>query len=190
VIRLRSATLTLAALAFALGCSSQSSAPGAAHGSSNLQPAPSDDAPERREPPAAEAQAEEEMSAPAAEPAMAAPGGASRAAAAKDKAAAPARMKIAEPMASGLDRDIIRRKVQDHEADLQACVANPELTGTLAVKLEIDARGVIKDVELAPGSEVDEREVVDCILAIVSTWSFAGEAKGKASAEIRLELSN
>ena len=90
--------------------------------------------------------------------------------------------------------EVVRRKAQDHEADIKACHArglagDPNLAGTVAVKLEVDKRGVVKDVELGGDSSLDDREVVDCILELVSKWSFAGEATGKATVELRLELS-
>lgn len=99
-------------------------------------------------------------------------------------------MQIAEPMVNGgLGRDIIRRKAMDHEAELQACHARaPELAGKVAVKLSVDARGLVKDVELSEQSELDNRELVDCILELVSGWSFAGEATAAATVELGIEL--
>lgn len=107
-----------------------------------------------------------------------------------DDALAGSRVQIAEPMVNGgLGRDIIRRKAMDHEADLQACYARaPELAGKVAVKLSVDARGLVKDVELSEQSELDDRELVDCILELVSGWSFAGEATAAATVELGIEL--
>ena len=100
------------------------------------------------------------------------------------------RVQVGEPMINGgLDRDIIRRKAQDHEADLHACLASdPTRAGKLTIKLSVDARGLVKDVELGKDSELDDRELVDCILEHIATWSFAGEATGAATVELALEL--
>jgi hypothetical protein len=188
VIPPRSATLTLVLLALAPGCSSQSSAPGPAHGAAEDKSAS-----ELRKDIAGEAAPQR-----AAEPADASPPTpAPESSAAADAAAAKtaeeralSRVQIGEPMINGgLDRDIIRRKAQDHEAELQACLgSDPTLAGKLAVKLSVDARGVVKDVELGEGSELDDRELVDCILEHVATWSFAGEATAAATVELNLEL--
>ncbi|MFO7561878.1 MAG: AgmX/PglI C-terminal domain-containing protein [Enhygromyxa sp.] len=189
MLRPRTASLTLALLALAAGCSSKSSAP--AERSVDAV-APQESAPEVEgdaspsEPaPAGGAAIEPE---PAAE-ADAAAGPSKAARVPADKALAPSRIQIAEPKTNGgIHRDIIRRKVLDHQADLQACAEGHELGGTLAVKLEVDARGVVGDVELGSQSGLDDREFVDCVLALVSKWSFAGEATAAASVELQFEI--
>ena len=188
MIRPRSATFTLVLLALASGCSGKSSAPGPAHGAADAKSMPL----EQGVAPAPERAAAEPTNAspalPRAETERDAPSGAS--AADKDDALAGSRVQIAEPMINGgLDRDIIRRKAMDHEADLRACHARaPELAGTVAVKLSVDARGLVKDVELGEHSELDDRELVDCILEAVAGWSFAGEATAAATVELGIEL--
>jgi hypothetical protein len=184
MFRPRTLTLTLLLLALAPGCKS-GSAPGAAPASGS-----EDRKSEERKEAATPESAAEPTAAPPPSPE---PGGMQPS---RDKtedrsagdAVAGSRLELAEPMISGgLDRDIIRRKVQDHEADIQACVA-AELAGTVAVKLTIDDRGVVKDVALNEQSKLDNREAVDCILALMSKWSFVGEATGKASVDLQLEL--
>jgi hypothetical protein len=114
---------------------------------------------------------------------------------AEEQAISRSKLELAEPMISGgLDRDLIRRRALDHEADILACHAkaldgNPELFGTLAIELKVDARGVVKDVELGQASELGERELVDCVLELASAWSFVGEATGEATVELGFELS-
>lgn len=189
MLRPRSATLTLALLALAPGCSSQSSAPGGAP-ASNVQPeAPPESveqAPAPASPIAPERERDDDEAAPAAEEAAAAPAPAGGEARKAKDALAPSRLNIEPMIDGGLDRDIIRRKAQDHEVELQACFDRSERAGTVAVKLEVDARGVVKDVELGADSELDDREVVDCVLKLISGWSFAGEATGKATVSLSL----
>ncbi|HLT37441.1 MAG TPA: AgmX/PglI C-terminal domain-containing protein [Enhygromyxa sp.] len=200
MIRSRSASLTLVSFALALGCSSKSSAPSSAEVQPELR---SEAAPVGVSEEAAPADATASQPAPEPEASEredgAPPSGAARkakeASRDRDDALGGSRLRIAEPMVGGgIDRDIIRRKAQDHEADIRACharglEANPELAGTVAVKLEVDARGVVKDVDLGSAGDLTDREVVDCILELVSKWSFAGEATGKATVELKLELS-
>jgi hypothetical protein len=182
MFRPRTLTLTLFLLALASGC--KSSAPGAAPGSEDRK------SEERKQTATPESAAEPTAASP---PAPQPDGMQPQSEKADerrsvDDAVAGSRLELAEPMISGgLDRDIIRRKVQDHEADIQACVT-AELAGTVAVKLTIDDRGVVKDVVLNEETELGDRKAVDCILELMSKWSFVGEATGKASVELQFEL--
>lgn len=190
--RIGSTTLAGVLLALAPACSTSGSPPGSAQEAADdkraPEAAPSGDAVATKEAEAEAAAAGARAPAPAPAPAS------SLREEARDDALASSRLKIGEPVISGgLDRDIIRRKAQDHQAELQACHARalagqPELAGTLAVELDIDARGLVEDVKLAEGSELDDRELVDCILEQLASWSFAGEASEAASVELRLEL--
>jgi hypothetical protein len=185
MFRPRPATLTLVLLALASGC--KSTEPGSASNSAvdrkseerkqAVSPTAADDSTAAE--PAAGSVPPPAPEAEAAKPTVAkeSPG----------DAIADSRIEVAEPMISGgLDRDIIRRKVLDQELDIRACA--PELAGTVVVKLAVDDRGVVKDVELGKDSDLDDREAVDCILALMSKWSFVGEASAKASVELRVEL--
>lgn len=188
--RIGSTTLAGVLLALAPACSTSGSPPGSAQEAADDKRAP-------EAAPSGDAVATEAAKAEAAAAGAPAPAPApasSLSEEARDDALASSRLKIGEPVISGgLDRDIIRRKAQDHQAELQACHARalagqPELAGTLAVELDIDARGLVEDVKLAEGSELDDRELVDCMLEQLASWSFAGEASEAASVELRLEL--
>lgn len=188
--RIGSTTLAGVLLALAPACSTSGSPPGSAQEAADDKRAP-------EAAPSGDAVATEAAKAEAAAAGAPAPAPAPASSLreeARDDALASSRLKIGEPVISGgLDRDIIRRKAQDHQAELQACHARalagqPELAGTLAVELDIDARGLVEDVKLAEGSELDDRELVDCILEQLASWSFAGEASEAASVELRLEL--
>jgi hypothetical protein len=195
VIRPRSATLTLV-LALVSACS-KGSAPGPARGAAD---AVKMEAREQREEapvaPTSEVAAEPTAANPPPPPgpeseakrAESAPGGGGPAA--DVEALTGSRLQLAEPMINGgLDRDIIRRKAQDHDDELRACYErDPKLAGTVAVKLSVDARGKVKDVELGADSELEDREVVDCMLELLAGWSFAGEASSAATVELRFEL--
>lgn len=198
----RSRLLIFTLLALAPGCSAKNSAPGSADKNAMTAPdaAAPEPAPRDGEAAAAPAAAEpleeerelDEVEAEG-EPAR---DKASRAEAslAKDDALAGSRLEIAEPMINGgLNRDIIRRKAQDHEDQIRACharslVGDPDLGGTVALELSVDERGVVKNVELADATDLADEDTVDCILELVSGWSFAGEATGKASVELRFDL--
>lgn len=188
--RIGSTTLAGVLLALAPACSTSGSPPGSAQEAADDKRAP-------EAAPSGDAVATEAAKAEAAAAGAPAPAPAPASSLreeARDDALASSRLKIGEPVISGgLDRDIIRRKAQDHQAELQACHARalagqPELAGTLAVELDVDARGLVEDVKLAEGSELDDRELVDCILEQLASWSFAGEASEAASVELRLEL--
>jgi hypothetical protein len=91
-----------------------------------------------------------------------------------------------EPMIDGgISRDIIRRKAQDHAADLRACGD----AAALAIEFEIDSRGIVTDVELGEGTKLDDKAVVDCILEQIATWTFAAEVTAAAKVELNLDLS-
>lgn len=207
MVRQRSLSLILTSLVLVAGCSSRSSAPGSA--GEKVGNSPGDAAGGKSEDAAAgampgampEATDNKRMVAPKPEPepalddAVAAEHKAVDGEAEEAAAIAGSQLEIAEPMISGgLDRDLIRRKALDHEDEIKAChakalVDNPELFGTLAIELKVDARGVVEDVELGPTSELGERELVDCVLEAVSGWSFVGEATSKASVELSFKLS-
>lgn len=188
--RIGSTTLAGVLLALAPACSTSGSPPGSAQEAADDKRAP-------EAAPSGDAVATEAAKAEAAAAGAPAPAPAPASSLreeARDDALASSRLKIGEPVISGgLDRDIIRRKAQDHQAELQACHARalagqPELAGTLAVELDVDARGLVEDVKLAEGSELDDRELVDCILEQLASWSFAGEASEAASVVLRIEL--
>lgn len=199
----RPLTLTLALLALAPGCSAKKSAPK----SDAVPEAPAKDggAPEDADAIGAAAPAEPEPASPApAESSVKAARELEDESDSKRKPASPpsaqadalagSRVELAEPMINGgLNRDIIRRKAQDHEDDIRACharslVGDPDLAGTVAVELSVDERGVVRDVELADATDLADEDTVDCILELVSGWSFAGEATAKASVELRFDL--
>jgi hypothetical protein len=198
VVRPRSSLLTLALLlVLAGGCSSKSAAPGSGVADAEQPEAGAavEAAPER-ESPNEEAAEPTTASPPApsrdAKQAEAAPAG--ERSSKKDDALADSRVEIAERMINGgLDRDIIRRKAQDHEADIRACyeralVGDPTLAGTVVVELEIDARGIVNDMALGAKTDLDDREAVDCIVELLSRWSLAGEVSSAGTVELSFEL--
>lgn len=86
-------------------------------------------------------------------------------------------------VSGSLDRDVIRRVVQAHAAEVRACyeralAKNPELRGRSVVKFTIDGTG---KVSTATATGFD-RGVDDCLARRVKTWEFPRPNGGAAVA--------
>jgi hypothetical protein len=203
VIRLRSSLLLVGVLALAPACASPNQSDTAERKRAEQPSAAAEEAPAAM-PAEAEPAVDADIDAVdrrEAEPAPApggpppSAGGARRDAAptrseSSSPAATTSRLVIAEPAVNGgLNRDLIRRKAMDHDEELRACHAHaPDFAGSIVVKLQVDARGLVKDVELGDEGTIGNRALETCVLELISSWSFAGDATSKASVELRFDL--
>jgi outer membrane biosynthesis protein TonB len=133
-----------------------------------------------------------DASAPSPKPARPTPAGGE--AALDDAAAGPStHLDIAVPAINGgLNRDIIRRIASDHAADVRSCharalAATPDLAGELLVEIELDDDGRVVEAQLADTSAFTQRDVANCVLALVAGWSFP-DAGGEGRATLAFDL--
>lgn len=79
----------------------------------------------------------------------------------------------------------VEEVAQEHFSEIQGCfddalvrMASSDLTGAIAIHIEIDGSGAVTDVGLE-ASNFGDSETPDCIIGKVGTWSFPGSGKGK-----------
>lgn len=75
--------------------------------------------------------------------------------------------------------------VQEHFTQIQGCfdaalvrMASNDLTGAIAIRIEIDGSGAVTDVALDASNFGDE-QTPPCIMGKVEGWSFPSSGKGK-----------
>ena len=89
----------------------------------------------------------------------------------------------------GLTKAEILKVTQTNLSEIEKCFAGKNLSGTIKLKLTINADGTVKDMELAAGTIKDE-QLRKCIIAQVKQWLFPATANRqmvKASITFRIK---
>ncbi|MHB8883241.1 MAG: VIT domain-containing protein [Thermodesulfovibrionales bacterium] len=89
----------------------------------------------------------------------------------KDKKAMPAAIGDIT-VSKGLPTDAIQKLLEQHLAEMQACIGKAGRSGKLRLELVIDARGKVRTVRFI-GDSLKERAVAQCLRRLVRTWDFS-----------------
>jgi len=90
----------------------------------------------------------------------------------------------------GLSRDAVRMTVEQQAKSLRGCIPTTQVSAKIKIKLTIDAKGSIKNVEIL-FTEIKDKAVEECLRRTLKGWKFDASSSGsETEAVIALQVSN